>query len=435
MIICLLLFALLIIILGYGVLLFLPVSSRQPALALSFALGGGLITFQLFVARFYLHLNLGYWSLYLIIAEAIALFVWHFYRRSLVWPAFWSRPNNLLDSILTGALFLAGGLSLLRVFARPLIDYDALGVWSRRVQILYYHQSDLFNSASSVFWSMLAKPNYPWHLSLLAWLQTQVTGQFSISLINFLPWCYYLGLISTVYALVKEKLSRSWSLFLALLIATMPLVFQHSYSFYADLPLAFYLGASLLVWRRWLVNLNKADLCLAAALAGFALTVKSEAIFFVGPFVALTLLWLWKQSLLKAQARSLALLGPGLLWLIWLALQHLGVSNVAAGLGWHPEVLSKIRDAFFVAQSWQLWWYLVLVMLVLTWRNLIKSKSFIFSALWFILSFGCFLILYCFTETYLYALDDTAFSRNLLLFLPLSASLLSDALSSWFNKS
>jgi hypothetical protein len=199
--------------------------------------------------------------------------------------------------------------------------------------------------------------------------------------------------------------------------------------------LLFYLGASLLVWRRWLVNLNKADLCLAAMLAGFALTVKSEAIFFIGPFVALTLFWLWKQSLLKAQAWSLALLGPGLLWLIWLALQHLGVSNVAAGLGWHPEVLSKIRDAFFVAQSWQLWWYLVLVMLVLTWRNLINDKLFIFSATWFILSFGCFLILYCLTETYLYALDDTAFSRNLLLFLPLSASLLSDALSSWFNKS
>lgn len=431
----LIIFLVLILSLGHLLLLFWPEVNQSPRLALAFALGGSVITWQLFIIKFIFHLPLNVWSIGLFVSELIILAALH-YRRGLKFLPRFTLPkfDNQLNKLLFAAILLVILLSLLRVFTNPLLVFDALATWAYRVKILYYHQADLFNPESLTFWANISKSNYPWHLSLLSWFQTLLTGTFSNTLINFLPWCCYAGLLAAIYALAKDKLSQTWSLALTLLVATMPLLFYHSYSFYADLPLAFYIAVTCLVWRRWLVNQSRVTFLLSAVLAGCSLLVKSEAIFFIAPLALLSLFKLWQgKSQLKSfwpLGLTLAIYSP---WLLWLITNRLGISNVTSGLGWHPQVTTYIFSAFFSAASWHLWWYLIALMLALAWTAVSRQTVFKYCFAWLLLSFSCFLSLYYFTETYQYVVDNTALSRNIIILIPLSAAVLIDCLASWFN--
>lgn len=431
----LIIFLVLILSLGHLLLLFWPEVNQSPRLALAFALGGSVITWQLFIIKFIFHSPLNIWSISLFVSELIILAALH-YRRGIKFLPHFTLPkfDNQLNKLLFAVISLVILLSLLRAFTNPLLVFDALATWAYRVKILYYHQADLFNPEALTFWANISKSNYPWHLSLLSWFQTLLTGTFSNTLINFLPWCYYVGLLAAIYALAKDKLSQTWSLALTLLVATMPLLFYHSYSFYADLPLAFYIAVLCLVWRRWLTDRSSAALLLVAGLAGSALLLKSEAIFFVAPLVCLSLLKLWQdKSPFKSfwpLGLTLAVYGP---WLLWLTAHRLGISNVASGLGWHPQVTPYIFSALFSAASWHLWWYLVALMLLLTWTAVTKRLIFKYCLAFLVLSFSCFLALYYFTQTYQYVVDNTALSRNIIILIPLSAAVLIDCLASWFN--
>lgn len=432
----LIIFLLLILSLGHSLLLFWPEVDRSPHLVLAFALGGSVITWQLFIIKFIFQLPLNALSLGLFVAELIILAVLHYRRGSKLLPSFtWLRVSGPLNQSLLAVILLILLLSLLRALTNPLLVFDALATWAYRVKVLYYHQADLLNPEALAFWANISKSNYPWHLSLLAWFQTLLSGTFSNTLINFLPWCYYAGLLVAVYVLAKDKLTQTWSLALTLLVATMPLLFYHSYSFYADLPLAFYIAVTCLVWRRWLSNHSISTLILSSVLAGCALLVKSEAIFFISPLVFLSLFKLWQN---KAQfknfwplATTFAIYSP---WSFWLITHRLSISNVASGLAWHPQVTTYIFSAFFSATSWHLWWYLVALMLLLNWRAVSKQTIFKYCFALFLMSLLCFLALYYFTETYQYALDNTAFSRNLLLFIAPSTALLIDCLATWFDE-
>ncbi len=431
----LIIFLVLILSLGHLLLLFWPEVNQSPRLALAFALGGSVITWQLFIIKFIFHLPLNIWSIGLFVSELIILAALH-YRRGIKFLPRFTLPkfDNQLNKLLFAVILLVILLSLLRVFTNPLLVFDSLATWAYRVKILYYHQADLLNPEALTFWSGLSKSNYPWHLSLLAWFQALLTGSFSNTLINFLPWCYYSGLLVSIYALAKDKLSQTWSLVLTLLVAMMPLLFYHSYSFYADLPLAFYIAVLCLVWRRWLTDRSSTTLLLVAGLAGSALLLKSEAIFFITPLVFLSSLKLWRDgSHFKTfwpLGLTLAVYSP---WLLWLITHRLGISNVAAGLGWHPQVTTYIFSAFFSAASWHLWYYLVMLMLMLTWTTVSKQAAFKYCFACFVLSLSCFLGLYYCTETYQYAIDNTAFSRNMLLFIGISAAILIDCLASWLD--
>jgi hypothetical protein len=243
-------------------------------------------------------------------------------------------------------------------------------------------------------------------------------------------------LLLTLYHLAKGKLSQLWSLALVLVVAVMPLIFYHSYNFYADLPLAFYLAIIMLVWRRWLVSNSTADLYLVAILSGLSLHVKSEAVFFVATLACLTVIKDFKASSILKSLLPLSLTAilyaP---WFIWMKLHHLGLNNVGGGLAWHGEVGGAIVSGAFVAASWQLWFYLLGLVIVMAWSSLVRQQLFIYTALWSLVNLLVFLGLYYFTPAYQYVLDNSALSRNFILLIPLSFALLVDGLAAWFKHS
>ena len=428
-------FLLFILALGWLLLLFWPESERRCSLSLSFILGGGLVTWQLFILTFIFRLNLGNWFLVLFFVELLWLIYYHYSQEKLSLPKLkLEKPLGNLELLLLALIAAAAALALVRVATHPLLTFDALSDWAYRVKALYYHQSDLFNLSSTSYWRALAKPNYPWHLPLLAWFQAKIIGGVRDTWINFLPWCYYLSLLLTVYATAKEKLSRIWSLALTLLVSTMPLIFYHSYNFYADLPLAASLAVICLVWRRYLASRSLVSLSLLAVLAGFALAIKSEAVF------CIAILFLLSGFKLIKDQMSLRSLWPVLVtlvlatpWLSWMIYYQLRLSNVPAGLSWHPEVFDNIWRSLFFAQNWHLWWYFILAMLIASRSSMKTNQIFLYSALYFVLTLLTIMCLYLFTESYRYALDNSALSRNFILLIPISLPLLVDSLAAWFN--
>ncbi len=455
-------FLMLVLGLGYAVLLFLPKEKRQPVLPLSFVVGGGLISWQLFVIKFLFKSSFGNWCVWLMVGEILVMLIWYF--RKNIWrsrqhtPAS-SHPSQEGNSPLerggsdrrrgmfgvTGQRFtkleigifalivLVVILSLVRVGTEPLVTYDALANWALRVKLLYYYPLDIFNP-NSLTYTSIAVTNYPWHMSLLGWLQAWLTGGVSATWINFLPWCYFSVLLMTVYAMAKDKLSRLWSLSLTLAVATMPLIFYHSYNFYADLPLATYLALICLVWRRWLIDKATVTFLLLSILAGLSFMVKLDAIFFVGFLFLITVYKILKEKI--AIKKIWPLIIPIVLvcpWFVWLALNHFGLSNVAPGLHWHSQVWSNIVAGFFNNQSWHVWWYFVVAMLIASWSKVRRQSMFRYTGVWFIITLLAFFYLYSFTETYQYVMDNSALLRNYMLFIPLSVALVVDSLAAWFD--
>jgi len=431
----LIIFLILVLALGWLVLFFWPEIDRQAILPTSFIIGGGLISLQLFIAKFLFKLMLGNWCVWLILIEVLALFYWHHKRGkrpipNVVMADFFSKTDLFLITLIAGVVVL----SLVRVWTNPLVTYDALAVWAYRVKVLIYHQSDFFNPNTVSFWANTKGMDYPWHLSFLGWLQSHLMGGVKDTLLNFLPWCYFVMLLSAVYSMAKEKLSRMWSLALVLSVATLPLIFYHSYNFYADLPLATYLAVILLVWRRWLVNKSGSTLLLVTVLSGLTVLVKYEAIFFIGCLFLVSGYVVWRENKsiksLWPFLVAIALTGP---WYLWKIINYKLANTASIGWSWHPEVTNNIFSTLFVSQSWHIWWYILIVMLVITWTKVRHDKNFLYGLIWFSLSLLVFLGLYYFTYVYQFVVDNTAVGRNFILFIPLSLGLLIDALDSWFK--
>jgi hypothetical protein len=421
---------------GWHLLLLWPEYDRRFPVVLSWALGAPVITLQLFVIRFLGGWSLGWWAVVLVWAEIILLNLWHKHKKRFVWPTI--KKETQFTRVEFGAIFVLGCLLmalLVQVWSTVVINYDAVAVWALRVKILWFNQSGLFDANSASYWFNLSKSNYPWHLSLLGWLETLIIGDYKENWINVIPLLYFLGLLATVYSIAREKLERSWSLVVVILIASMSLVFYHASNFYADLPLTFAIGATILVWRQWLVNREKSTLYLTTVLGALTLSFKTEALVFIGLLALLTIVKLIIDKSYKQLVQALALFAviclPGYYWIIN---HHLGLRNSAPGLGWHPQTIEPMLTGIFASQNWHLWWFLVLAFFMTAVAKLWRQVVYRYSLALAILMLVAILAIFLFTEAYIFAVGNETFSRTFMVMIPISVVILTDSLNIMFKE-
>jgi len=414
---------------GYLILaLFFDQASRGflKKLALSFALGMLWLSWQLLVLLFVWQLKIGAYFIWLLMAENLLLLIFYGRRYGFDFKKRWNftlknfKPLEILFSVLitTQLLFAAANAAV-----KPVATFDSLAMWALKAKTIFLNQGVVFDSGQPGYWAAASHHNYPPLVPLAQFWQSFLVGRFDEILINWIFVAFYAALLFFLYGSLRAYLNRTYSLFFTWLLATMPLILYHSYSVYADLPLAFFLTVAFVYWYKWLEAGGADKLVLAALfMAGAALT-KNDAVFFIlagvlATMPAVAFNWRkWRQWLLGYGLVLTATLAPWW-WFMW---RHdLGLSNVTGGWGWHPQIFKSFYTVLFIAASWNIWWFVFVLLTALFSAQIVKQRPLALAYLNWLAAAGGLLLLYLLTESYQYAVDGTAVSRTLIGLAPLS---------------
>lgn len=418
--------------------------SRQPflfKLALAWGLGAILITLELFCVFFLLKLKINLIIFYLFLTAESALLFYLVVR---------NRPNfkitNYFKNFRPKLVEVKSALSKIKIgnavifaliiiqiiflafnaLTRPPIAYDNLTMWQYKPKILFYQNQINFDEQKYAYLGGGGHLNYPWQTPLLTyWLYANL-GEFNDRLSNFINLIYFLSSLIIIYYFIKQHLSATVGLIAVWLFSTMPLPFYHAYNGYADLILSYYLLLAFIFLFSWLRDGGKRQLILTGMFFGCALFVKNDALIFAltGLLVILIKTLLSEKNLIYLLKRAgfylLAIALPLLPWLFLKLRYGLNFNSIETKFGYHPEVWKNLYQTLFLNNSFNIWWFIALMSLLVNLINIKKQKELMLSWIFFALCLSGLIILYLFTDEYLFALDYTALSRNFLTLIPLS---------------
>lgn len=431
-------FLLSIFLMGYP-LVSLLIKDQRPflaRLAISWGIGAAIIPLELFLWLFILKFKFNLALFYLILIVQIALLFYLIFKNNnsgsrfnltalkFIWPKLKLSSAAILILIFIQIVFL-----FLNILARPTLAYDNLAMWQYRPKVLFYENQINFDKQNYAYLGGGGHINYPWQTPLLSfWLYANL-GEFNDRLSNFINLIYYLFILFIIYYFIRQYLSAFISLIFVWLFSTLPLPFYHAYNGYADLILSYYLLLAFIFLFYWLREGRQDKLLFAGVFFSSALFVKNDALIFAiaGILIFLIKFFIINKKFMAALKYGgfylLAIILPLLPWLYIKIKYHLTFANVESGLGYHAEVWNNIYWALFLNNSFNIWWFVVILSLALNIMKIKKQNDLLLAWLFLILCLTGLTILYLFTEEYRFAVDGTALSRNLLTLAPISVVL------------
>jgi hypothetical protein len=429
-------------VLALGHLLIWPIRTLAPKfswlnLALAYGLGSFLITISLFFYLFVFKQSFSLSIFYMVLLlEGVLLFFFAFKRRTLpnikdfyflfnlsaqkkLLKEFWISLSSFKKITLSLIIFfvLFNGFFLLdNALTLPVVAFDSLAMWSWKTKILFYKTFVSFDSSSFYYLGGGGHLDYPWHIPLIQyWLQVNL-GVYNDILPNLIFVGYFIAMLIVVFYFLRYYLDIFLASVFTFFLSSLPLFFYHSYNAYADLPLTFCISTAVAFFFIWLKSNKEVDFYLSAIFWGLAFWVKNDAVLFFLPFLITGLIMALKGKLnffkfIKYVLVVSAVVAP---WLIWQFYYSLNLSNVSFNLIFEPLIMVQLLGTMFISYSWNIWWYLVLIILVINFRRI--SKSFLKNFFWlfFLFSLLGLVALFSVSSASQYALDNTALSRVLM---------------------
>lgn len=410
------------------------IQGRLNTWAYAYVLGWGLVTGQMFIALFWLRLSLGVWLIWLMAAEAVVLSITYLFIKPKLWrqwPVAWKNWLSIIinfkswpkrEQLLLSLIILFVALILANALIQPLVVWDSLVNWSLKAKMLlnYGHLSFVANQAG--YWLSWPSPQYPWNVTLSFVWSGLWLGGFSEIANNLLAWGFYVSTLLVIYDFLRRQTARSNALLFTFMAASAELLAYHGFSPYGDLPLACMSAMVLITLLGACQRPTRAFWILAGIFGGLATLTKNEGIFYV--LASFGLVWLIVKNL--SLRRRLARFGWYVLglvmmsgwWWIFKLVNHLGVQNTDSGWVWHPETAGYLFKFWFAYGGFNIFWSILLIILIFNWRALRLSRLLALSWLWLAAVGLAFLAVYIFTKSYVFALDGTVILRNSLTFFP-----------------
>lgn len=427
-----------ILITIFGYLLTLLLSERMHILeriGLSYLLGLGIFTFIVFcysitgIKITFLSVNI-----FLIGLIFVELFLTKLFHRKLSLKLI-SHINNLkrlttLEKILILLITIFIVTSFALTFYYPVNVWDALALYDFRAKIIAKEGYFLQIASNFSYFSQ-----YPLFTSLshtLVYVWGGNNPQFIYSLI-------YVSFLMCFYGSLREFSNRKIALVCTLLMASVPVFFEHSTFSYTNLPYSIYIFLGTVYLFRWIVeDKNIGYVILSGLLTGLSTWSRSTE-----PFWAVNILIILFYSFYKRKKFLFSWIWYFLPFFtikeIWSRIYHLlerGIKSnssfVAAEVGsWKDSIFNTVLDGkqilnvlFFIYQKIILTWFPVLIVFLFTvLLNLIKIRKRISSLfLVFILLYLGFLVygtyVYSLSVPYWLTIPDSA-RRMAMFFIPL----------------
>ncbi|MCG3149452.1 MAG: hypothetical protein PCFJNLEI_02914 [Verrucomicrobiae bacterium] len=441
-----LVFAILVILLAGAVVFYAVVRdplrfSRLERLAYCYPLGMATLAMPMFLASW-----AGYHISVMPVLLAIAAGAGIAYAIRRVPPAIlWKRnpdaprsqPFNEFEWCL---LVLIAGCLLVRTMTSlviPLNDGDGHAVWCFKAKILYYdtiRTTDYFGrhelNYSNVRYPLLVPFMY-------AWVST-VAGQWEPLGILILNPTNLVVFAILLYCTLRRFTVRPIALAVLVMLSSLPALMHYAECAQGDVPLMLIGGASLFCLFDWVQNRRTDSLILAAFLMGGAVFTKEEGrILFMAHVTVggLSVLWMTSRSCWLAHTKQLGIyIGiVGIMTLPWFLFRQtivdqswawgkMGISTIQ----WEhiPTLLNATIQTAVRFQNnvnlpkWNLLWPLVVLTLLVNWRQTIRPPWACLLAIWFLHACGVSLVILATPVEPTYDYYEVGFERYTLIMSP-----------------
>lgn len=431
--------------LGFLVITVLLANDHKTGLieriALSWPLGAGLLTIQMFLMGL---LRVSFERLPLslpILVEIIGLSIWIKTKAipvitkpsSGLWAEFSSSETKLIKKIAMAVLLIwvcaKIGSVFLEASLRPIWAWDSWANWSVGGKLYFYTGGLMLDAPAQDFFTKGAvsrMPSYPPHNPLLqAWMAIWL-GRFDEVLAKFWQPFYFLSMAVLLYHVAAKAINRFAGLALTVLFTSSRLMSYHAVEAYSDLSVGV---CHLMALYSFIRAMEKRGSwwILVGTFSAIALFIKSESPGFVGPLMLSALLYIWMNRKEPGAAGSLLRIGLPLLlaapWFLFKAMSNLHIfqdylaESPAPLLGWHAaESLPRVASEFLSLQNFNI---LLVSFPLLLLANGKPSKE-LFLAAFPVLSYALFFVaIYTVITHYFEVLMiGTVFYRNVLTYYP-----------------
>lgn len=385
--------------------------------SLSYPLGAGLVTMQMFIIGI-MRIPFELWYLLpLFIAEIVIL---SFYLRKL---KIVSVPLSFKLSPLVAIIISISIIKLttvfLETFFRPIYAWDAWANWSAGAKLFYHNKGLLLDKPEEFLGKgyVLRIISYPLHNPLMQTWIALFAGNFDEVLVKFWSPLYLLSMSLMLYWLVKKESNELISSIVLIIFLSSPLLCYHSIEVYADLCLGAYIFFSTISFL-YFMNGRKNYLPLIALFVAEGLFTKDEAIFFGIPLILSVIIYLLHQKSFK---RSLFSLIPVIYILPWYIFKisnslTIGAEFIKFDLTFHPDVLPEIIFHLLTFQNFNT---VFIAFPLLLFLSGISDRK-LLHILGPIIFYTCFFVsIYMFTSFYYEQfIQGTVFFRNMLTLYP-----------------
>jgi hypothetical protein len=324
-----------------------PSISQLIRLAFAYPVGAGVFTFLLFLIS-WVGIPIGAFSVissYLLALVSILLFNFRFVGSwDLELEIKSDRKSTRLDRFVRSAvliivaalILIAGYLSVMRSYS----TWDAIGIWGVKGYAIG-REGTIFAAGRYGSHGLSYPLDIPLQISLF-----QLFGGDNYSFSKLIFSAYYAALLLSIWTLLRFQ-SRSWLGSLGvLLVATIPILFEHATIGYANLPFSYYLVLGFLLFIEGLDIQGSGIGLIGALLLGLATWTRPEGTHLVlFGLVALgivaALLKFDMKNYFQKMAPALTILLP---WLIFSTLKDdqgvVGRSFASMLSGWSQGVFN-----------------------------------------------------------------------------------------------
>jgi hypothetical protein len=264
-----------------------------------------------------------------------ALGDWRRRIRSLPWHA-WVAGVTLAA---LAAYAVSGGF-LARV--RPLRDWDAWSIWSRKAEMLFHtgHLStDFFASSAYTF----MHPDYPLLVPVFESIEYRAMGAVDTRAIHLQFWLLLMAFVlAIIYLGFRRGTLFEW-LPLAVVVAITPSVVSQIFTAYADIPTALFLAVGVLLLGEWLSRRDPKNLAVSVLFLAGAASTKNEglvaAVIVLAVAAVVSLATAGRRDLRPLLIAFAAFLAAILPWRLWLSAHGIH-GDISPRKGLEPSYLS-----------------------------------------------------------------------------------------------
>jgi hypothetical protein len=224
---------------------------------------------------------------------------------------------------------------------RPLTEFDAWQLWTRKALLLFYDPHLPVEVLTSKVAYVNVQPDYPLLLPVLEAVQFRAGGRPDTQEAHATTW---LLCVAATWALayVASRCARPF-VWIGVPAGVVVLLGAQAVTGYADVPVAGFLGVGTLAVGFWLQSGHRSDLALGAIMLGGAAATKNEglvgaAIVFGVAVVTCVVPRLWRAAAETACAGALTAIAAIVPWRAWMAAHDVS-GTLAAGDGLNPAYL------------------------------------------------------------------------------------------------
>jgi hypothetical protein len=225
---------------------------------------------------------------------------------------------------------------------RPLQDWDAWSIWSRKAEMLVHTgrlPTDFFSSSAYAF----MHPDYPLLVPVFESIEYRAMGTVDTRAIHLQFW---LLLVAFVLAILYLGLRRGtlleW-LPLAVVVAITPSVVSQIFKAYADIPLALFLAVGVLLLGEWLARHDPKNLAVSVLFLAATASTKNEgsvaAVMILVVAGIVTLVAAGRGDLRHLLIAGAAFAAAVLPWRIWLSIEGIH-GDISPREGLDPSYLA-----------------------------------------------------------------------------------------------